>query len=73
MAIDSLNPNSWAGAAEYINSLAADMVVFQDANVVEKGRVDAEVASRDRGWKTTIAPCTITDLGWRSVGVAVAV
>ena len=72
-AIETLNPNAWPAAAEYLNGTSADIVLVQEAKVPEGYPADAaEQTARTLKWSVSINPCAITGNGGKSAGTAVA-
>ena len=72
MAFDTVNPNTWKGATDYMAKAAADLVSVQEARAPTWERGSSEQTARNGGWRTAISPCKIPDLGRKSVGVAIA-
>ena len=48
-AFDTVNPNAWPGAADFLASTAADFVAVQEARVEACGVQDTESAARGLG------------------------
>ena len=72
-AIDSVNPNAWPAAVEYLNSTTADIALVQEAKVQEGYPCDAaEQAARVKKWNVSLNPCMVTAAGGKSAGTAVA-
>jgi endonuclease/exonuclease/phosphatase family metal-dependent hydrolase len=72
-AIDTVNPNAWAGLTEYIGLSSANMVVGQEAKQLDEETMEGEATMRAKGWKAMVEPCCSTELEGKSAGVAVAV
>ena len=70
-AIDTANPNAWGGAAEILNSSAADVIALQETRIPEAGTKDHENVARNSGWNLTISACGYGQAGGESSGVAV--
>ena len=72
-AIDTVNGNCWARAAEYIRGTAVDFVVVQESRLQKGLATDsAESTMAAAKWKVSIGPCTITEAQGKASGVVVA-
>ena len=71
LAIDSLNPNAWKGAAEYLKHTVADFAVIQEARVSAAAKDETESTVRRDGWRMAISACGKGVEGGNSAGVAV--
>ena len=73
-AIDTVNPNAWPAAADYLKRTSAEVVAVQEAKV-EGGRhtAEAEQSIRACKWTASLEPCVMSQCGGKSAGVAVAV
>ncbi len=73
-AIDTANPNSWDGAKRYIEASAADIVAIQEIKL-RKGEpiLTAQGAARRMGWQLSVEECQVTECGYSSAGVGIAV
>ena len=70
-AIDTANPNAWGGAAEILESSAADAIALQETRVPKEGTKDHENIARNAGWNLAISACGYGQAGGESSGVAV--
>ena len=71
-AIDTLNPNAWNSAAEFLRLSSADFFLTQEVKKRAGDECDAaESTARTAGWSVSIAPCRITAKQACSAGVAV--
>ena len=70
-AIDTANANAWGGAAEILNSSAADCIALQETRVLETGTKDHENSARNAGWNLAISACGFGKNGGESSGTAV--
>ncbi len=70
-AIDTLNPNAWPGAIEYLGQSAADFVTVQESRVRSQQCEDKESTARMSKWNVSVEPCVITEAQATSAGVAV--
>ena len=72
-AIDTVNPNAWSNAQDYLGRTGADIVCVQEARIAGDDTVcTAEQTARGAGWKAAISHCDVTKAGGRSAGVAIA-
>ena len=71
-AIDSANPNAWAGAEEYLSSTGAEVATFQETKVGHEATSDKEATATNMGWTTSLRPCVTGPGGGNYSGVAVA-
>jgi exonuclease III len=73
-AIDTVNPNAWPKAADYLKRTSSDFVCVQETGV-KQGRFidDAEQAAKACKWTPSLQPCVVTECGGKSAGVGVAV
>ena len=67
-AIDSVNPNAWAGAEEYLSGSGADFAGVQETKVDAAGLVDKEATSRNIGWSASLRECVLGPGGGNSAG-----
>ncbi len=73
-AIDTANPNSWDGAKRYIEASAADVVAIQEIKLREGEPIlTAQGVARRMGWQLSVEKCQVTDCGYSSAGVGIAV
>ena len=73
-AIDSLNPNSWTGAEDYLARTGADVVLVQETKrLAGPTEIAAERAAARMAWSASLEPSKCTDAGGISAGVAVCV
>lgn len=73
-AIDLVNANSWGAATGYLDRTIAHCVVVAETKVPGGTAQDAaEQAARNQRWSASLVPCTVTEGGGFSAGVAVAV
>lgn len=71
-AIETLNPDCWPSALEYLKMTTADVALIQECKTVGGSATDeAEAAVRHAKWNVSIQPCRITDLNGKSAGAAV--
>ena len=70
-AIDTINPNAWGGALEYLATTAADIVMVQEARVAAEDIPSTEKTTSNLGWKLSIEKCRYGGSGGKSAGVAV--
>ena len=71
LAIDSLNPNSWTNAEEYLKHTAADLALVQETKIPATAKNETESTIRRNGWRMAISACGKGPLGGNSAGVAV--
>ena len=57
LAIDSLNPNAWDNAAEYLKHTAADFAMVQETKVPAHETHGSESSIRTSGWRMAINAC----------------
>ena len=73
-AIDTVNPNCWSAAKEYLRSTAADSVLVAETKLPAADCLtQAESGAKTGGWNASILPCAKGPGGGASAGVAVAV
>ena len=70
LAIDSLNPNAWVNAEEYLKHTAADLAMVQEAKVPAHDTHGTESSIRASGWRMAINACgkgrkVATQPAWR--------
>ena len=70
-AIDSANGTTWDNACKHMSKSTADLVAFQETKRIASERVAAEAEARAIGWALKVNPCTFTDKGNPSCGVAI--
>ncbi len=70
-AVDTVNPNAWPGALEYLGVSGADFVAIQECRVRSQHCADKEASARGVKWSVSVEPCIITTAGSTSSGVAV--
>ena len=71
-AIDSVNPNCWAGAREHLALSSADLALFQEVRLSDALRVTAEGQVKRLRWNASLSSSALTESGGWSSGVAVA-
>ena len=73
-AIDTVNPNAWPAAADYLKRTSVEVVAVQDAKVESGRHIDeAEQSMRACKWTASLEPCVVSQGEGKSAGVAVAV
>ncbi len=70
-AIDTVNPNAWAGVMGHAKSTAVDVVLAQEIRKRGKNRLDAERQARTAGWRFALSDADLTDAGRLSAGVGI--
>jgi hypothetical protein len=69
-AFETVNGSCWNTAAEYMTQTAADFVAVQEAKTLKESIADTEQAARNKGWRTSISPCILTEAESSSAGTA---
>jgi hypothetical protein len=73
-AIETVNPNSWAGGARYLEFTAADAVLFQETKLREEdARRSAEDSALNGGWEVSLSKAVVGERGGASAGVGFAI
>ena len=73
-AVDTINPNCWRMAADYVACSGAYAVCIQETRLPEGPRlVDAVAEVAQEKWKLTIGACHATQAGGSSAGGATAI
>ena len=70
-AIDTINPNAWPGAVEYMSTTAADAIMVQETRVAAEETAAKETSMNHGGWKVSVGKCLYGEGGGRSSGAAV--
>ncbi len=72
-AVDTINPNAWAGAADHGGLTSADVILAQETRKRGARRADAERQARARGWRFALRDARLTEANRHSAGVGVGV
>ncbi len=73
-AIETANPNSWDTARRYVEMSAADVLMIQELKLRDGDpTLAAQRAAAGMGWQLSAESCDVTDLGYASAGVGIAV
>ena len=71
-AVDTVNPNAWPAAADYLKQTSADFCCVQEAKLMAGDVVNpAEQTMRVATWDASVTPCSVSMKGRPSAGVAV--
>ena len=73
LAYDSVNANAWRQSIRYLEATGADAVFFQETKVPSgQSKGDVEQTARNANWNASLQACSVSSLGGRSGGVALA-
>ena len=73
-AIDTVNPNCWAAAKQYLQDSAADAALVAETKLPAGECLrQAEMGARTIGWNACVMACAKGPGGGASAGVSVAV
>ena len=70
-AVDTINPNVWAGVRKYFDITAADIVIAQEARVRGEAIEQAEQSAKLSKWNCSLQACHVTEKEGESAGAAV--
>ena len=70
-ALETANPNAWAGAKQILAESGADFIAIQEARVDQEEVADNEAAAKTLKWRASITPCLYGEGGGKSAGAAV--
>ena len=74
LAYDPVNANAWKESIKYLEVTGADAVFVQETKVpAGKQEDEVEQSAKNAKWNASLRPCSVSNVGGKSGGVAVVV